>query len=40
MPQVRASSGSRLVAGVVGFAAWMDYLVYGLLIALTPYFPA
>jgi MFS family permease len=36
---MRTSSGSRLIARVVGFALLMDYLVYGLLIPLTPYFP-
>ena len=37
----RAGSGSRfVVVGVVAFALFMDYLVYGLLIPLTPYSPA
>jgi MFS transporter, DHA1 family, solute carrier family 18 (vesicular amine transporter), member 1/2 len=36
----RTGSGSRAVVGVVAFALFMDYLVYGLLIPLTPYSPA
>jgi MFS transporter, DHA1 family, solute carrier family 18 (vesicular amine transporter), member 1/2 len=36
----RARSGSGIVAGVVGFALFMDYLTYGLLIPLTAYSPA
>jgi MFS transporter, DHA1 family, solute carrier family 18 (vesicular amine transporter), member 1/2 len=31
---------SRIVVGVVSFALFMDYLIYGLLIPLTPYSPA
>jgi MFS transporter, DHA1 family, solute carrier family 18 (vesicular amine transporter), member 1/2 len=37
---MRAGSGSRTVVGVVAFALFMDYLVYGLLVPLTPYSPA
>jgi len=36
----RADSGSRLVVGVVAFALFMDYLIYGLLVPLMPYSPA
>jgi DHA1 family solute carrier family 18 vesicular amine transporter 1/2 len=32
--------GHRTVAAVVAFALFMDYLIYGLLIPLTPYSPA
>jgi MFS transporter, DHA1 family, solute carrier family 18 (vesicular amine transporter), member 1/2 len=35
-----ARSGSRIVSGVVAYALFMDYLIYGLLIPLTPYSPA
>jgi MFS transporter, DHA1 family, solute carrier family 18 (vesicular amine transporter), member 1/2 len=31
--------GSRILPGVVAFALFMDYLIYGLLIPLTPYAP-
>jgi MFS transporter, DHA1 family, solute carrier family 18 (vesicular amine transporter), member 1/2 len=34
------AAGSRIVVGVVAFALFMDYLIYGLLIPLTPYSPA
>jgi MFS transporter, DHA1 family, solute carrier family 18 (vesicular amine transporter), member 1/2 len=37
--QARAEAGSRIVVGVVAFALFMDYLIYGLLIPLTPYAP-
>jgi MFS transporter, DHA1 family, solute carrier family 18 (vesicular amine transporter), member 1/2 len=33
-------AGSRIVSGVVAYALFMDYLIYGLLIPLTPYSPA
>jgi MFS transporter, DHA1 family, solute carrier family 18 (vesicular amine transporter), member 1/2 len=33
-------ASSRIVVGVVAFALFMDYLIYGLLIPLTPYSPA
>ena len=33
-------SGSRIIVGVVAYALFMDYLIYGLLIPLTPYSPA
>ncbi len=33
-------AGPRIVVGVVAFALFMDYLIYGLLIPLTPYSPA
>jgi MFS transporter, DHA1 family, solute carrier family 18 (vesicular amine transporter), member 1/2 len=36
----RLSVGSRSIVGVVAFALFMDYLIYGLLIPLTPYSPA
>ena len=36
----RAATGSRIVVGVVAFALFMDYLIYGLLNPLTPYAPA
>jgi MFS family permease len=36
----RAAAGPRIVVGVVAFALFMDYLIYGLLIPLTPYSPA
>lgn len=36
----RAGFGSRIVSVVVAFALFMDYLIYGLLIPLTPYSPA
>ena len=34
------AAGSRVVVGVVAFALFMDYLIYGLLIPLAPYSPA
>jgi hypothetical protein len=33
-------AGSRIVSGVVAFALFMDYLIYGLLVPLPPYSPA
>ena len=36
----RDGSGSGLLVGVVAFALFMDYLIYGLLVPLTPYSPA
>ncbi len=36
----RAAPGSRTVVGVVAFALFIDYLIYGVLIPLTPYAPA
>jgi MFS transporter, DHA1 family, solute carrier family 18 (vesicular amine transporter), member 1/2 len=35
-----ARFGSRIIVGVVAFALFMDYLIYGLLIPLTPHSPA
>ena len=32
--------GSRIVSGVVAYALFMDYLIFGLFIPLTPYSPA
>jgi MFS transporter, DHA1 family, solute carrier family 18 (vesicular amine transporter), member 1/2 len=32
--------GNQIVVGVVAFALFMDYLIYGLVIPLTPYSPA
>jgi MFS family permease len=37
---MRVFAGSRIVVGVVAFALFMDYLIYGVLIPLTPYSPA
>jgi len=37
---MRAGSGSRIVAGVVAYALFVDYLIYGKLVPLTPYSPA
>ena len=34
------AAGARIVVGVVAFALFVDYLIYGLLIPLTPYSPA
>lgn len=42
-PRVRPAMtrpGWRAVVGVVAFALFMDYLIYGLIIPLTPYSPA
>jgi MFS family permease len=36
----RAASGSSILVGVVAFALFMDYLIYGLLVPLSPYSPA
>ncbi len=36
----RGEAVSRAIVGVVAFALFMDYLIYGLLIPLTPYSPA
>jgi MFS transporter, DHA1 family, solute carrier family 18 (vesicular amine transporter), member 1/2 len=36
----RAAPGSRIIVGVVAFALFIDYLIYGVLIPLTPYAPA
>jgi MFS family permease len=36
----RGLTGSSKIVGVVAFALFMDYLIYGLLIPLTPYSPA
>jgi len=35
----RAAPGSRIVVGVVAFALFLDYLIYGLLVPLTPFAP-
>jgi ferredoxin len=37
---VARAASSRIVSGVVAFALFMDYLIYGLLIPLTPHSPA
>ncbi len=36
----RVGGASRTVVGVVAFALFMDYLIYGLLVPLSPYSPA
>jgi MFS transporter, DHA1 family, solute carrier family 18 (vesicular amine transporter), member 1/2 len=36
----RGGGASRTVVGIVAFALFMDYLIYGLLVPLSPYSPA